>query len=130
MDTFFIWASAFAFFMAIVWLIVSSAGLFTLIVRIIPLLTETKDNIQDLGDLTANTVGRASDTMDLVELRVSQAMGSAAEAGSSVTKQALSVGTLLVSAYMAVRIVGMLYSQSKSSKSKRQADPRKEKQKR
>ena len=127
MGIFFIWTSAFAFLMAIIWLVVSAVALFKLIERVMPLLTETKDNIRDLGDLSANTVGRASDTMDLVELRVTQAMGNAAEAGTSVTKQVLGLGTILASAYMGVRIIGMLRTQLQGNK--RRDNPRRGKSK-
>jgi hypothetical protein len=117
MDTFFIIVSTFSFISGIIWLVVSACGLARLVSRAMPLLTETKDNIQDLGDLSANTIGRASDTMDLVELRVSQAMGNAAQGGTSVTKQALSVGTALAGLYMASRVIGTLRGQFRDGKS-------------
>ena len=111
MGTFFIIVSTFSFVSGIIWLIVSACGLAGLVSKVMPLLAETHDNIQDLGDVSANTVGRVSDTMDLVELRVSQAMGNAAQGGKSVTKQALGVGTALAGLYMASRVVSTLRGQ-------------------
>lgn len=116
MDIFFITISTCAFVSGIVWLVVSVFTVARLALRVTPLLTETKDNIQDLGDLSANAVGRVSDTMDLVELRVSQAMGNAAQGGTSAAKQALSVGTALAGLYMASRVMGTLRSQFRPSK--------------
>ena len=116
MGTFFIIVSTFSFVSGILWLVVSACGLARLVSRVMPLLTETHDNIQDLGNLSANTVGRVSDTMELVELRVSQAMGNAAQGGKSVTKQALGVGTALAGLYMASRVVGVLRGQLRDSK--------------
>ncbi len=111
MDVFFIVASTIAFVSGIVWMLASAGALAALMGRLLPLLTETRDNIQELGDLSANTVGRAADTMELVELRVSQAMGSATQAGVSVRKQALGVGTALAGLYMATRVIGALRQQ-------------------
>ena len=71
---------------------------------ILPLLDETRDQIQDLGDLAANTVGRASESMELVELRVSQAMGQAAQGSSAATQQAMGVGSVLAGIYVVSRI--------------------------
>ncbi len=78
-----------------------------------PLLTETQRQLQDLGDLAANTIGRAADTVDIVELRVSQAMGEAVEAGSTVRRQALGVGVALASLYLASRIARTLRGRSR-----------------
>ena len=74
----------------------------------LPLLDETRDQIQDLGDLAANTVGRASESMELVELRVSQAMGQAAQGSSAATQQAMGVGSVLAGIYVVSRIATLL----------------------
>lgn len=111
MDVFFIVATTIAFVSGIVWMLVSAGVLSALAGRLLPLLTETRDNIQELGDLSANTVGRAADTMELVEMRVSQAMGGATQAGASVGKRALGVGTALAGLYMATRVIGALRAQ-------------------
>ncbi len=34
--------------------------------QLMPLLDEVKAQLQDFGDITTNTVGRAADTMDIV----------------------------------------------------------------
>ena len=75
---------------------------------ILPLLDETRDQIQDLGDLAANTVGRASESMDLVELRVSQAMGEAAQGSAAATNQAMGVGSVLAGIYVVSRLANLL----------------------
>lgn len=83
-------------------------ALFRIFSVVLPLLQETRQNIQDLGDISASAVGRASETMDLVENRVSQTMGQATQAGVSVTQQAMGVGTLLAGIYMASRAASLL----------------------
>ncbi len=102
-----------AFIFGIVWLL-ASAGVGALLSRqLLPLLADTKEQIQDLGDLAANAVGRAAETMDLVELRVSQTMGQATQAGVSVTRQALGLGSILAGIYMVSRFASVLQGQGK-----------------
>ena len=112
----FLIVTALIFVVGIVSLAVSGYGFYRLVSEAAPLLDETKDNVQDLGDLTANTVGRVADTVDLVELRVSQTMAQATQGGISATKQALSVGTILAGIYMASRVFGMARQQFKKKR--------------
>jgi hypothetical protein len=100
--------STVAFSLAALCLLVCAFVFFSVLSKLSPLLEEAKDQIQDLGDLTTNTVGRAADTMDLVELRVSQTMGQATLAGKETTRQALGLGTTLAGLYVAARFVGAL----------------------
>jgi hypothetical protein len=102
------WVSGLALLGGIVWLAVSGWVGYRLFTELLPLLTETRNQVQDLGDLAANTVGRASDTMDIVEMRVSETMGQATQAGVSVTKQALGVGSALAVVYMVSRGISLL----------------------
>ncbi len=101
------------FVVGIVALTISGVGFYRLVSETAPFLDETKDNVQDLGDLAANTVGRVADTVDLVEMRVSQTMAQATQGGISATKQALSVGTVLAGIYMASRVLGLARQQFK-----------------
>ncbi len=87
---------------------VVSLGIMGQIARLVlPLLDETRDQIQDLGDLAANTVGRASESMDLVELRVTQAMGQAAQGSAAATQQAMGVGSVLAGIYVVSRLAAL-----------------------
>ena len=74
--------------------------------QILPLLDDTRNQVQDLGDLAASTMGHASDTLDIIETRVSQTMGQAALSGKAAAGQALGVGTALSGLYMATRVFG------------------------
>jgi hypothetical protein len=105
MGTFWVWATGIAFIVASISLLVSGILLARVLSALLPLLDTTRTQVQDLGDLTANTVGRAADTADMVEIRVSQAMGQAAQAGSEATQQVLGVGSALAGLYLVVRIV-------------------------
>ncbi len=112
--------SGFAFVWAALGLAISGFLIARMIGGVLPLLTDAKSQVQDLGDLAANTVGRASDTMELVELRVSQAMGQATQAGTAVSKQAVGVGGVLAGVFLASRIAGLLRNQlSPKRKSRR-----------
>ena len=113
------WVSAIAFFFAIVSLMVSGAFFFKLLRVILPLLTDTRAQVQDLGDLAANSVGRAVDTMELVEIRVSQTMGQATQAGKAATQQALGLGTAVAGVYFVARFISTFRGQFKSKRSKR-----------
>lgn len=102
------WISLVAFILAIGLFLVSGFVLARILSQVLPLLDDTKNQVQDLGDLAASTVGHASETMDIVETRVSQAMGQAAISGKAAGQQALGVGTALAGLYMATRLVGTL----------------------
>jgi hypothetical protein len=105
MGTVWVWASGITFILASISLLVSGILIARIIRSLLPLLDTTRTQVQDLGDLTANTVGRAADTVDMVEIRVTQAMGQAAQAGSEATQQVLGVGSALAGIYIAIRIV-------------------------
>lgn len=76
--------------------------------RVVPLLQDTHTEILDLGDIAANTVGHAADTLDIVEQRVSETMGQAEIGAKSATNQVVGVGTALAGLYLASRFLGML----------------------
>src|SRR5215468_9135419 len=95
MPTYWYVISGIAFTVATLCLIFSAYFIVRIVEAFLPLLTDTRNQIQDLGDLAANTVGRASETMELIELRVSQTMGQATQAGKAATHQALGLGTAL-----------------------------------
>jgi hypothetical protein len=105
------WVSIIAFITGIAWLAVSGFLGFRILSALMPLLTETRSQVQDLGDLAASTVGRAAETVELVELRVSQTMGQATQGSVSVTKQALGLGSIIAGFYMASRFAGLLREQ-------------------
>jgi hypothetical protein len=110
--------SGIAFGLATLCLLVSGYIFARILGQILPLLSETHNQIQDLGDLSANTVGRASETMELVEMRVSQTMGQATQAGKAATQQALGVGTALAGLYMAARLMGLVRNMWRSHRGK------------
>lgn len=82
--------------------------------KMMPLLQDTHDEILDLGDIAANTVGHASDTLDIVEQRVSETMGQAEIGAKSASNQVVGVGTALAGLYLASRFIGMLRGTVKS----------------
>jgi hypothetical protein len=115
------WISLLAFSFAILAFLVSSFVLLRILSQVLPLLDDTKNQVQDLGDLAATTVGHASETMDILEMRVTQAVGQATVSGQAAGKQALGVGSALAGLYMAVRLVGAVRQmwQSKQQEAKR-----------
>src|SRR3954454_25108212 len=102
------WISVAAFACGTVLFIVLGFIFFRILGQLLPLLDDTRNQVQDLGDLAASTVGHASETMDLVEARVSDAMGEAASSGKAAASQALGVGTALTGLYMATRVVALI----------------------
>ena len=92
-----------AFVSAILYLLISMFVVWRLTGSVVPLLTETRKQIQDLGDLAANTIGQAEDTMEIIEVRTSQTMGQATLAGRAATRQALGLGTILAGLYVVAR---------------------------
>jgi hypothetical protein len=103
MPSWWVWLSAFAFIFGVLYLLTSGFVIWRLTGSLAPLLTETKNQIQDLGDLAANTIGQAEDTMEIIEVRTSQTMGQAALAGRAATRQALGLGTILAGLYVVAR---------------------------
>lgn len=102
------WISVAAFACAIVLFLVSGFLLARVLSKVLPLLDDTRNQVQDLGDLAASTVGHASETLDIVEERVSQTMGQVATSGKAAASQALGVGTTLTGLYMVTRLVGAI----------------------
>src|SRR4051812_31556801 len=89
------WISLFGFAFATVMLLVAGFVLVRILGGLLPLLDETRNQVQDLGDIAAGTLGHVAETMDIVETRVSQTMGQAAISGKAAAGQALGVGTTL-----------------------------------
>ncbi len=100
------WISLGAFVCATALLLFSGFVLMRILSQILPLLDDTRNQVQDLGDLAADTMGHASETLDIIETRVSQTMGQAALSGKAAASQALGVGTALSGLYMATRVFG------------------------
>ena len=100
--------SSFAFVCAILALVATGFVFLSVLGKLTPLLQDTHDEILDLGDLAANTVGHASDTLDIIEQRVSETMGQAEIGAKSATNQVVGVGTALAGLYLASRFLGML----------------------
>lgn len=116
MSAWWIWISAIAFIFASLYLLTSGYVIWRITGSLVPLLTETKSQIQDLGDLAANTIGQAEDTMEIIEMRTSQTMGQAALAGRATTRQALGLGTILAGLYVVARFAQNLRPQRKRSR--------------
>jgi|SRR5579884_101802 len=119
MSAWWVWVSAIAFIFASVYLLTSGYMIWRITGSLAPLLTETKNQIQDLGDLAANTIGQAEDTMEIIEVRTSQTMGQAALAGRAATRQALGLGTILAGLYVVTRFVQNMRPARKRSRRRR-----------
>jgi len=100
--------SGLAVLCGVVWLCISGWIGMQLLSRLLPLLSDTRHQVQDLGDLAANTVGRASETMDLIELRVSETMGQATQGGTAANRSVMGVGAAIAGIYMASRFFSLL----------------------
>lgn len=117
-STWFWITGAFCLF-GVIYLLVSGACFMMLGGAVLPVLAETRRQVQDLGDLAANTTSRASETMDIVEGRVSEALGQAAAAGKDATRQAFSIGTVVAGIYVATRLFGEFRSKFSTGTRKR-----------
>lgn len=111
-----IWITVAFFASGFAFMLLSAYAFLRIGEEITPLLAETQRQLQDLGDLAANTVGRAAETADIVEMRVSQAMGQAVEAGGTVRRQTLGVGLAVAGLYVVTHI---LRSRRKPSRRRR-----------
>ncbi|MCW3096272.1 MAG: hypothetical protein JWL77_1890 [Chthonomonadaceae bacterium] len=106
--------STFAFVCAILALFATGFVFLSLLGKLAPLLQDTHDEILELGDIAANTVGYASDTLDIVEQRVSETMGQAEIGAKSASTQVIGVGAALAGLYLVSRFIGMLRGAVKS----------------
>jgi hypothetical protein len=97
-----------AFVCAIVALLMTGFVFLSVLGKLMPLLQDTHDEILDLGDIAANTVGHVSDSLDIVEQRVAETMGQAEIGAKSARNQVVGVGTALAGLYLASRFIGML----------------------
>ncbi|HLJ57365.1 MAG TPA: hypothetical protein VKT77_20170 [Chthonomonadaceae bacterium] len=100
------WLSFTAFVLASAALLVAGYVLLRIVGQLLPLLDQTKHEMIDLGDLASDTMGHASETMDIIEARVEHTLGQAEVSGRATAGQALSVGTALTGIYMASRALG------------------------
>ncbi len=100
--------SCFAFVVATLSLLTAGFVFLSVLGKLSPLLQDTHDEIQDLGDIAANTVGYASDAMDIVELRVSETLAQVETGAKTATNKVLGVGTALAGVYLASRFFGIL----------------------
>jgi len=100
--------STVAFSCAILALFATGFVFLSLLGKLSPLLQDTYDEILDLGDIAATTVGHASDTLDIVEQRVSETMGQAEIGAKSASNQVIGIGTALAGFYLLTRCIGML----------------------
>lgn len=100
--------SSFALLCAILALLITGFVFLSILGKLSPLLQDTYDEILDLGDIAATTVGHASDTLDIVEQRVSETMSQAEVGARSATSQVVGIGTALAGLYLVVRCIGML----------------------
>ena len=105
--------STIAFLCATLALLTAGFVFLSILGRLTPLLQDTHDEILDLGDIAANTVGHASDTLDIVEQRVSETLRQAEIGAKSATNQVVGVGTALAGIYLVSRFIGMLRGAAK-----------------
>ena len=103
-----VFLSTVAFVSAILALLVSLGAMGQILGKLLPLLTESRQQVQDLGDIATHTVSQASDTMEIVELRVSEAMGQATHAGVTASRQTVGVGSALAGLYLVSRVAGLM----------------------
>ena len=112
--------STVAFCCAILALFATGFVFLSVLGKLTPLLDDTHDEILDLGDIAAATVGHAADTLDIVEQRISETMDQAEIGAKSATTQVVGVGTALAGFYLVARFVGMLRG---AAKPKRRSKP-------
>lgn len=105
--------SSVALFFAIVALLTTGFVFFSLLGKLSPLLQDTHDEILELGDIAAATVGHASDTLDLVEQRVNETLTQAEVGAQSAKTQVIGIGTAIAGIYLTARFIGMLRGDSK-----------------
>lgn len=104
--------SSVAFVVASVALLTTGFVFLSLMGKLAPLLQDTHDEILDLGDLAAETVGHASDTLDLIEQRVNETMTQAEVGAQSAKSQVIGIGTTIAGIYLVTRFIGMLRGDS------------------
>ncbi len=96
------------FLIAILGMMVAFVVLGSILRQVCPLLTETRQHIQDLGDVTVETVGHAADTMDLIECRVSDTMEQVEFTGTATGRLAQSYGPALAGGFLAVYLIKLV----------------------
>jgi len=105
-----------AFCAGILWLIVSGWIGVQLLLQLLPLLSDTRHQIQELGLLAAHTVDRASATMDLVEASASETLERANEGGAAANRSVVSLAAVVAGIYMVSRFVSTVRGTSKRGK--------------
>jgi len=73
-----------------------------------PLLTDTRQHIQDLGDVTVESVGRASDTIELIENCVCHTMEQVELAGNQTGRSAQTYAPALAGGFLAIYLIKLV----------------------
>jgi|SRR5579871_1291414 len=100
--------STVAFVLATVALLISAFVLTGILARILPLLSDTRREISELGEMASETVTHAASTMDIIETRVTETMGNAAAASKGSTRQVIGVGAALAGTVLITRFLKLL----------------------
>src|SRR3954451_12242679 len=82
-----------------------------------PLLTEARDQVKRIGDKANDITTTAKSTVDTVQSRTGQILGTAQEASTDVLQKVAAASTALTAAFVVLRIAS--YARSLSSNGKK-----------
>ena len=103
-----LYASGIYFVLSLLWTIGLCVGLLIAYKKLVPLLKEGRTQMEKVTTQAKTVATKASNTASMVQTRTQGLIGNTKSAGSMVTKQAQTLGTLLTVAMVtakAIRIV-------------------------
>jgi hypothetical protein len=103
-----LWASGIYFVISIIWSVVLTAGMFLIYRKTMPILTETRTQINKVSTQAKSIAAKASNTAEIVHAQTQNLIGNAQSAGGMVTRQARTLGAALTGVLIAARVVNFV----------------------
>ena len=103
--TWWVWVSSVYFIVSMLWSISLIVGLYMVYQKIMPILSESRIQVQRVSDQAKAIAAKASNTAGLVHNQTQKFLGNANSAGGLVTQQARTFGAAITGVLIAARVV-------------------------
>ena len=103
-----LWVSGICFGMSILFNIALIVGGIAAWRKIDPVLSELRDQVRRLGDKTSHIATTAENTVELVQHKATQILGTAETASAEVTRKVSGVSAALTALFVVTRVAGAI----------------------
>ena len=103
--TWWVWVSSIYFIVSILWSMGLVVGLVLVYQKVMPIITESRQQVRRITDQAKSIAAKASSTAELVHVQTQRFVGNANSAGGLVTQQARTFGAAITGVLIAARVV-------------------------